>query len=60
MTKYRVTKRDGEKFEIEGATIEIDGLGTRIKNDDGKVVFTTPGQVEVVPLDSVTAATAKK
>ena len=62
-TNYRVTKSNGESFTVEGDEIASDGLGTRVMKE-GKIVWTTPGQAEVVPVDSVVKAdaadTAKK
>jgi hypothetical protein len=58
MTLYRVTKTNGAIFDIEGTRIEVDGMGTRIYDSEGSVVFTTPGQAEVVPVSALREADA--
>lgn len=52
MTVYRVTKNNGETFTVEGTSVEVDGLGTRVKDGDN-IVWTTPGMAEVVPVSSI-------
>ena len=44
---FTVVKRDGTRFSVMGSRIEVDGLGTRVRDETRNIVFTTPEQAEV-------------
>ena len=51
MAKFKVTKPGGGSFEIEGERFLHDGMGQRILDADGDVVYSTQSNVEIVNLD---------